>query len=92
MEFPIKFDIVMTGWSLVYIEGSQVIIFKKIFLSLKIYFVPANSADPDEMPHDAAFHLGLHCLPKYQFWGVSGLKGLNMHVNLSNRARCLSFS
>ena len=24
----------------------------------------ANSADPDEIPHDAAFHLGPHCLPK----------------------------
>ena len=22
----------------------------------------ANSEDPDEMPHKAAFHLGLHCL------------------------------
>ena len=22
----------------------------------------ANSKDPDEMQHDAAFHLGLHCL------------------------------
>ena len=22
----------------------------------------ANSEDPDEMPHDAAFHQGLHCL------------------------------
>ena len=22
----------------------------------------ANSEDPDEMQHDAAFHLGLHCL------------------------------
>ena len=22
----------------------------------------ANSADPDEMQHDAAFHQGLHCL------------------------------
>ena len=22
----------------------------------------AYSQDPDEMPHDAAFHLGLHCL------------------------------
>ena len=25
----------------------------------------ANSADPDEMPHDAAFHLGLQYLQKY---------------------------
>ena len=22
----------------------------------------ANSEDPDQMPHDAAFHQGLHCL------------------------------
>ena len=28
-------------------------------------FYLANSADPDEMPPNAAFHLGLHCLPKY---------------------------
>ena len=27
----------------------------------------ANSVDPDEMPHNAAFHLGLHCLQKYAF-------------------------
>ena len=24
----------------------------------------ANSEDPDEMPHDAAFHQALHCLLK----------------------------
>ena len=24
---------------------------------------PSNSADPDEMPHYAAFHQGPHCLP-----------------------------
>ena len=24
----------------------------------------ANSKDPDEMLHDAAFHQGLHCLPR----------------------------
>ena len=35
--------------------------------SLMNDYVLANSADPDEMPHYAAFHLGLHCLPKYQF-------------------------
>ena len=26
-----------------------------------------NSVDPDEMPHDAALHLGLNYLPKYTF-------------------------
>ena len=34
-----------------------------MFLSLKIVFIFANSADPDEMPYYAAFHLGLHYLP-----------------------------
>ena len=24
----------------------------------------ANSVYPDEMPHNAAFHQGLHCLPR----------------------------
>ena len=44
-----------------------------VFLSLNfevkgiLYLV--NSADPDEMQHYAAFHLGLHCLLKYQFRG-----------------------
>ena len=37
------------------------------FFSLKIAFVLANSVDPDEMSHYTAFHLGLHCLPKYMF-------------------------
>ena len=32
-----------------------------VFLFLKIDFVLANSADPDEMLHYAAFHMGLHC-------------------------------
>ena len=39
------------------------------FLSLKLNFVTANSADLDKMPHCVAFHLGLCCLPKYSFRG-----------------------
>ena len=35
----------------------------------------ANSADPDEMQHDAAFYLGLHCLQKYPFRGFKFIKG-----------------
>ena len=37
------------------------------FLALKFFLVLANSVDPDEMPHYAAFHLGLYCLTKYAF-------------------------
>ena len=40
----------------------QIIIFFNVFIL-------DNSADPDEMPHFVAFHLGLHCLPKSTFRG-----------------------
>ena len=51
MEFPIKFDTVTSEWSIVCIEGSQVIIFKNIvFLSLEFDFVLSISAYTDEMP------------------------------------------
>ena len=33
----------------------------------------SNRVDPDKMAHNAAFHLGLHCLQKYSFRG-SGLQ------------------
>ena len=65
MVFSIKFDTVKPEWSIVYIEVSQVLIYKHIVsLSMKIDYVIANSADPDEMQHTAAFHLRLHCLQK----------------------------
>ena len=45
--------------------------------SLKIVFITANSVGLDEMQQYAAFHLGLHCLPKYPFrpWGFQYTKG-----------------
>ena len=45
-------------------QGCQVISFKKnidFFLSEDLFTI-TNSVDPDEVPQDAAFHLGLHCL------------------------------
>ena len=36
-----------------------------VFLFLKTVFILVKSADPDEIPPVAAFHLGLHCLLKY---------------------------
>ena len=33
-----------------------------VSMSLKVVLISANSKDPDEMQHHAAFHLGLHCL------------------------------
>ena len=53
-------------------KGSQVLIFKFdcINLCLKSIFNLANSADPIEMLDYAAFHLGLHCLPRYMFMEI----------------------
>ena len=48
-----------------------------VFLSLKSVLILANSADPDEMQHYAAFHLGLRCLPKYPFMGFPYAKGFD---------------
>ena len=44
-------------------------------MSLDIVFILANSADPDDMPHYAAFCLGLHCLSKYLFTDIHIEKG-----------------
>ena len=46
-------------------------------------FVLANSVDPDEMLHDAAFHQGLHFLPKYLFRGFQSTKGQGLFVYFS---------
>ena len=75
MEFSITFDTVKSGWSIVYIEGSQVIISINYCISLKIYFVIANCVDPDEMQHYVAFHQGLHCFLKYPLMGIWSSKG-----------------
>ena len=34
-----------------------------VLLSLKIVFTQAKNADPDEMLHSSAYHLGPHFLP-----------------------------
>ena len=66
MDSSFWFAAINLGCSVVYTEGSQVLIFNA-FLSLKIVHGIANCVDPDEMQHYGAFHLGLHCLPKNSF-------------------------
>ena len=65
MEYSVKLDTVKSGWSIIYIEGSQVIISER----KKMYFFLYSLRIDDEMSHNAAFHLGPHCLPKYPFLG-----------------------
>ena len=57
-----------------------------ILQSLNIGFILVNSADLDEMPHSVAFHLGLHCFPKYLFMGLCACNALSIcywPINLS---------
>ena len=37
-------------------------------------FNPANGADPEEMQHNASFHLGFYCLQRYSFRGFQYTK------------------
>ena len=43
-------------------------------------FISENSADPDEMPPTAEFHLGLQCLPKY----LSSVSRMKMVIYISS--------
>ena len=76
MDLPIHIATINMDLSILYFKGSQVKFHNiNIFLSLNIVFILANSADPDEMPHYAAFYLDLHCLPKYLFTSIQNVKG-----------------
>ena len=66
MESSFWFDKVNLGWF--FVSRSCRLKFLNRNVSLKIVFVFANSVDADEMlHHDVAYHLRLHCLPKYVF-------------------------
>ena len=79
MDNPIQY--VDTIWNCPFVFFKKGCVSK--FLK-KMYFCPcrlfvtvilANGADPDEMPPNAAFHLGLQCLPKYLFIGIQNENG-----------------
>ena len=58
MDYPIHIDTLSMELSILNFKRLSVKIKKKM-----MHFL----SDPDEMWPYAAFHLGLHCLPKYLF-------------------------
>ena len=74
MDYPIHIDTISMELSILFFRGSKFLL-NDVFLSLKIDFAFANSADLDEMLPYAAFHLGLHYLPKYLFTRTQNEKG-----------------
>ena len=69
MEYPKHFDTTGMELSILCFRGLPVKMSLKVWVSIPS-FILANSADTDEMPPYAAFHLGRHCLPKYTFTGT----------------------
>ena len=64
------------GLSIGYLKGHRLKFpHYNVCMSLKIGLTSANSDDPDEMQHYAAFHPGLHCIQKYRFRGFQCTKG-----------------
>ena len=53
---------------------------------MKFDFILANCADPDEMSHHVAFHLGLHCLAVFTKIAILPLK--RQEKNASENVVC----
>ena len=71
IDVQMHIDTISMGQPIMYFKGSHVIVskFNKVFLFLKVASILANSSDPDEMQHYAAFYLGLNSFPKNWFRG-----------------------
>ena len=66
MEFPLRLIQLSQDGPLYILRGNRLSFTQNIiFLSLKIDFVLANSADPGEMSPYVEFHLDFHIMPKY---------------------------
>ena len=62
------FDTISMGLPIVYFKGTKVEVSKLWCISVnEVLLIIANSADPNEMQHCAAFHQALHCLTKNPF-------------------------
>ena len=91
MEFPIKFDTLKSGRSIVYIEGYN---FQTsiIFLSEKIDFVFANSAGADEMLHFLDITSGSSLFAKLSLLGCLVFKrfSIPLHAIVNFSVECLT--
>ena len=85
MDFPIQLR--QQGWDCpLYILRGHRFEFPNYdaSLSLSIGFTLKNSLDPDETQHYTAFHLSIHCLPRYMIRGFIYTKGSNNAYSFFN--------
>ena len=73
MKFSMKFDTVKSGWSIIYFEGSQVIIFKNIiFIFFEDDFVLANSVQYTLVKCGLIIKISLYNFTTNRYLGISG--------------------
>ena len=85
MEYPKHIDTISLGSPFCVLRGHRLKFLNyDEFMLLKIFFIQASSADPDECLY-AAFYLGLHCLPKYLFISISNEK------DYKHFSRCMQY-
>ena len=69
-------DTINMGIPIMHFKGSLVEFTKLQCISVsEVYLNLTEPCRPNEMPHLAAFHLGLLCLPKYPFRDLQYTKG-----------------
>ena len=74
MDSPLYIDTTSMGLRILYLKGLQVEVSILCIPVPEGCFNLANSTDPDEMQQHAAFHMGIHCLPKHSFMFFSGIR------------------
>ena len=66
VEFPVQINTIKMRLSIVYLRGHRLQFPNyNVFLTLRFVFTIKKGVSLDEMPHAAAFHLGLHFSPKH---------------------------
>ena len=76
MNSQLHINAIRMGLSIGYLKGHRLKFpHYNVCMSLKIGLTLANSNDPDEMQHYAAFHPGLHSIRKNRFRGFQCTKG-----------------
>ena len=93
MDYAIHINTINMELSILYSKGLLVKISIKWCISVpEDLFILANSENHDEMSAYAAFHLGVHCLPKYPFTGFQNEKGYVKFQDISVTTMGLYFS
>ena len=89
MDYPILLDTLTVELSILYFKEVPVkISINYVFQSLKLTLILANSADPDEMPPYAAFHL-VFIFCKSTGLSVSSMKRVKVLLDWHQSTKCI---